>query len=603
MKRLSLLLLSFVMLFAAAQARKRTFRMADYGVTPGAENLSAQMQKALAGIKAQVQPGDCVTLRFKKGTYNFHPQGAAVRTYYISNHDQDNPKHVAIELTEWENLTLDGGGASFVCHGRMLPLALLHCKNTVLRNFSIDFAKPHITQVQVVANSPEGGITFRPAPWVDCGVDGGKFFAKGEGWQFNYGTGIAFNPETHHMVYRTSDLGIDLNGVQAQTDGTYLAPNWRDERLPEGTVVALRTYARPAPGIFLDSCTQTALRNVKVHYAEGMGLLAQLCTDVTLQKFSVCLRGKSDPRYFTTQADATHFSQCRGRISVAKGMFESMMDDAINVHGIYLKVKEIIDRRTLRCSYEHNQAWGFAWGQPGDTVSFVRAVCMDVKGDENVIESIKPADQPTNHGAKEFVIRFKNDVPREVCTDETYGVENLSATPEVIFRRCTVRNNRARGALFSSPRRTVCERNFFDHTSGTAVLLCGDCNGWFESGAVRDLVIRKNRFLNALTNQFQFTNAVISIYPEIPRINIQKGYFHGGKRDAILIEDNVFETFDKPLIYAHSVDGITVRRNTVKRNNDFPAYHPNNKEENYIRCRTVDSPGYEQAAPQRIDLQ
>ena len=89
MKRLSLLLLSFAILFAAAQARKRTFRMADYGVTPGAENLSAQMQKALAGIKAQVQLGDCVTLRFKKGTYNFHPQGAAVRTYYISNHDQD----------------------------------------------------------------------------------------------------------------------------------------------------------------------------------------------------------------------------------------------------------------------------------------------------------------------------------------------------------------------------------------------------------------------------------------------------------------------------------------------------------------------------------
>ena len=510
---------------------------------------------------------------------------------------------MAIDLTEWENLTLDGGGASFVCHGRMLPLALVHCKNTVLRNFSIDFATPPITQVQVVANSPEGGITFRPAPWVDCGVDGGKFFAKGEDWQFNYGTGIAFNPETHHMVYRTSDLGIDLNGVQAQTDGTYLAPNWRDERLPEGTVVALRTYARPAPGIFLDSCTQTALRNVKVHYAEGMGLLAQLCTDVTLQKFSVCLKGKSDLRYFTTQADATHCSQCRGRISVEKGMFESMMDDAINVHGIYLKVKEIIDRRTLRCSYEHNQAWGFGWGQPGDPVSFVRAVCMDVKGDENVIESIKPADQPTNHGAKEFVIRFKNDVPREVCTDETYGVENLSATPEVIFRRCTVRNNRARGALFSSPRRTVCERNLFDHTSGTAILLCGDCNGGVESGAVRDLVSRKNRFLNALTNQFQFTNAVISIYPEIPRINIQKGYFPGGKRDAILIEDNVFETFDKPLIYAHSVDGITVRRNTVKRNYDFPAYHPNNKEENYIRCRAVDSPGYEQAAPQRIDLQ
>ena len=173
MKRLFLRLLSFGRLFAAAQARKRTFRMADYGVTPGAENLSAQMQKALAGIKAQVQPGDCVTLRFKKGTYDFHPQGAAVRTYYISNHDQDNPKHVAIDLAEWENRTLDGGGASFVRHRRILPLSLVHCKNTVLRNFSMDFAQPHITHVQVVANSPESGIAFRPAPWTDCGVDGG----------------------------------------------------------------------------------------------------------------------------------------------------------------------------------------------------------------------------------------------------------------------------------------------------------------------------------------------------------------------------------------------------------------------------------------------
>ena len=163
-------------------------------------------------------------------------------------------------------------------------------------------------------------------------------------------------------------------------------------------MVALRTYARPAPGIFLDSCMQTTLRNVQVHYAEGMGLLAQLCTDITLQKFSVCLRGKSDPRYFTTQADATHFSQCRGRISVAKGIFESMMDDAINVHGIYLKVTERLDDHTLRCAYGHNQAWGFAWGDVGDEVCFLNSRTMDYVGAKNVITAIRPADTPTWSG-------------------------------------------------------------------------------------------------------------------------------------------------------------------------------------------------------------
>ena len=80
----------------------------------------------------------------------------------------------------------------------------------------------------------------------------------------------------------------------------------------------------------------------------------------------------------------------------------------------------------------------------------------------------------------------------------------------------TIRNNRARGTLFSTPRRTIVENNLFDHTSGTAILLCGDCNGWYETGACRDVIIRNNRFVNSLTNMFQFTEAVISIYPEIP---------------------------------------------------------------------------------------
>ena len=68
-------------------------------------------------------------------------------------------------------------------------------------------------------------------------------------------------------------------------------------------------------------------------------------------------------------------------------------------------------------------------------------------------------------------------------------------------------------------------RCVIDHTSGTAILLCGDCNGWYETGACRDVQIRRNRFVNALTNLFQFTNAVISIYPEIPDLANQQYFF------------------------------------------------------------------------------
>ena len=53
--------------------------------------------------------------------------------------------------------------------------------------------------------------------------------------------------------------------------------------------------------------------------------------------------------------------------------------------------------------------------------------------------------------------------------------------------------------------------------------------GRYETGACRDVTIRRNRFVNALTSLYQFTEAVISIYPEIHDLEGQKEYFHGGR--------------------------------------------------------------------------
>ena len=49
-----------------------------------------------------------------------------------------------------------------------------------------------------------------------------------------------------------------------------------------------------------------------------------------------------------------------------------MMDDAINVHGTYLKIKQRLDDHTVIARYMHPQAYGFEWGVNGDEVQFVR---------------------------------------------------------------------------------------------------------------------------------------------------------------------------------------------------------------------------------------
>lgn len=576
MKLLSVLSLSLVLSCTTLSAQK-VYEISAFGLKANSsKNASPVLQKALAKIKAEYKEGEKVILRFPEGRYEFHEKGAAVREYYISNHDQTNPKKVGIALEDMKNLTLDGQGSEFVFHGRMLPVSLLRSENCLLKNFSIDFENPHIAQVKIVENDPQDGIVFEPAPWVDYRIAKDSIFeAYGEGWTMRHSWGIAFDGDTKHLVYNTSDIGCPTKGASEVAPRRIHAPGWKDARLVPRTVVAMRGWGRPTPGIFLSHDVNTTIENVKVHYAEGMGLLAQLCENITLEKFGVCLKGDADPRYFTTQADATHFSGCKGKIVSCNGLYEGMMDDAINVHGTYLKVVKRVDDCTLVGRYMHGQSWGFEWGCPGDEVQFIRSNTMELVGKQNKIISIRPYDKEQTEGAREFLITFQEPVDQVINEQSGFGIENLTWTPEVLFSGNVIRNNRARGSLFSTPRKTIVENNLFDHTSGAAILLCGDCNGWFETGACRHVIIRKNRFVNALTNLFQFTNAVISIYPEIPDLKGQQQYFHGGPEGGIVIEDNEFETFDAPILYAKSVDGLVFRNNTIKLNTEYKPFHPN----------------------------
>lgn len=565
-------LLCLITLFTACTTGN-TYNLSAYGLSPdNAQNSSSLMAKALQEIAPSTAKSDSTLIILPKGRYDFYPEGASEREYYISNHDQDNPKLVGLAFENMKNVVFDGQGSELVFHGRMLPISLLNSENCTLKNFHIDFENPHISQVKVLENDTVcGSITYEVAPWVEYEVRDSAFVVKGEGWEHTPSWGIAFEEKTKRLVYTTSDIAVGTSGVTEVSPRVIRCDQWKNSKLTPGTVVVMRSYGRPTPGVFLSSSTNTVLENIQVHYAEGMGLLAQMSENITLDGFSICLRGDDDPRYFTAQADATHFSGCRGMIRSVGGLYEGMMDDAINVHGTYLKVQKRIDDKTLIGEYMHGQAYGFVWGYPGDVVQYVNSNTMELIGSENRIATIEAVDKPTPHGAKQFKISFEDALDPAISEASVCGIENLTWTPEVYFADNTIRNNRARGSLFSTPRPTVVERNLFDHTSGTAILLCGDCNGWFETGACRDVVIRDNKFVNALTNMFQFTNAVISIYPEIPDLQNQQKYFHSN----IVIENNTFDTFDAPILYAKSVDGLIFRNNTIKQNHDYPAFHWN----------------------------
>lgn len=112
----------------------------------------------------------------------------------------------------------------------MLPLSLLHSENCTLRDFSIDFANPHISQVKIVKNEREKGITFEAAPWVKYRISKEKGFESyGEGWTGRPQTGIAFEGQTKRLVYRTSDLSIDTREAEELSAEWFMRRNGKTD--------------------------------------------------------------------------------------------------------------------------------------------------------------------------------------------------------------------------------------------------------------------------------------------------------------------------------------------------------------------------------------
>lgn len=572
--RIFLLGLSVLFYINSCVDSDNTTSIVDYGIDPDTrEDVSVAVQRLINDLQNRTDTGR-IDVIFPKGTYHFYEDNSFVREYYISNHDQDNPKKVGLAIENLKNITIDGKGSTFIFHGRMIPISILYSENVSLKNISIDFEVPALRQLNVLDVRKESEeIIAEIYPSENYRIDDGKLIILGETYELTPHSAMSFN-EDKSLTYLRSDLSFNPVSVSELSPNILSIKGWDQysETTP-GERFVLRSYYRPTPGIFISESKNTDIENVTVHYAEGMGLLAQMSENINLNGFNVSLKGEDDPRYFTTQADATHFSACKGVIISKNGLYENMADDAINVHGTYLKLLKKVDDYTVQARYMHNQAWGFKWGTPGDSVQFVESNKMElVDGDINKIESINAVDKPTEFGAKVFEITFTEPIPEGVTEEGSFGIENLTWTPAVIFSDNIVRNNRARGTLFSTPKRVVCESNLFDHTHGTAILLCGDSNGWFETGACKEVIIRDNKFVNALTANYQFTNAVISVYPEIPNLEDQNKFFHSG----IVIEDNTFEMFDRPIVYAKSTDGLIFRNNIILYNNDFEPFHWNN---------------------------
>ena len=115
-----------------------TLRMRDFGALPDSgEDASEALRKAVATIGKREIP---TVLCFESGRYDFHaPEG------------QDDRVNIVARLRGIRDLIIDGGGAEFIAHGRLMLFLAEECERLTIRNFSLDWERPYITQASIVA--------------------------------------------------------------------------------------------------------------------------------------------------------------------------------------------------------------------------------------------------------------------------------------------------------------------------------------------------------------------------------------------------------------------------------------------------------------------
>lgn len=536
-----------------------TIKITDFGYVVNSKiDAVPFVQKAIEACRQKKNP----VLIFPKGRYDFFPEHSAKKMYYESNTDVIPIRNCPIFIQGIKNLTVDFMGSDLVFHGKLQPITIDSSKNITIKNVSIDWDVPMTAQAQIttVAGNYIEIVINEESPYK---IVNNKIIFIGEGWQSELNDIMEFDKQTKFVAQGCGDgcLGNDFYDYKAtELSKRLIRINYRVLRKPSaGNYLVLRHSARDHAGTFIVNSKNVSIQNLNMYQNAGLGILSQYAENLSFTNVH-CVPSPQKNRVFAGHDDGLHFSNCKGQITVENCRFVGLMDDPINVHGTSVLITKKVNSKTLLCKFIHDQSYGFVWARPGEKIGFIENEAMNTAG-TGVVESFAAIN------AREFEITFKNSLPQSVATGD--ALENLTWSPNVVIRNNFFGSCRARGILVTTPGKVIIDSNIFE-SSGSAILIAGDANYWYESGAVKDVLISNNTFNDAnLTSMFQFCEAIISIYPEIPKPDSSKPFHRN-----IRIVNNTFNPYDYPVLYAKSVEGLTFSGNTINRSKKIAPWHP-----------------------------
>lgn len=510
-------------------------------------------------------PAGNVTLEFQQGRYDFYPETASEEYLRVSNND-NGLKRIVFNLKGMENVSVKGNGSEFIFHGAEIPFSVKDCHNVSLSDFSIDYEDHFTLEGEVIANNPnKKSFTLRLLPDQKYTITDNEFHFCGYNWESALGENIVFNKNTRSPYYCTSAYEHwtkhKFHAVELEPGVVEFSNLFSREVPPVGSIwvdKGRHSLNRYCPALALTDSKGIDIRNVHVYHSGAMALIAQCCENINIDGYSTAQK-EGSPRMITASADATHFVDCKGSIKMENCHFESMLDDATNVHQTYMLVKRLLGEKRFAASFGHFQQEGNRFADAGDVLRFVDKTSLRPIGTARLASV-----ERVNDNWYEFQVETK--LP-EIENPDNIAVENISrGTSCVVIRNCTVRYNRARSLLLSTPGDVLVEDcDFASMMAGIRV--CGDANYWFEAGETKNVIVRGNHFQD-LGIGGHSPQAVLQIDPIIPKEARTNDYYY---HQNIVFEDNIVDTFDCQIIYAIGVKSLAIKDNVF---NDSRSYEP-----------------------------
>lgn len=433
------------------------------------------------------------TIRFLPGLHEFSAEGAVRCATFVSNSctTPQTPMPVAILVADCEHLQIlgaeDGPQSTLLMGGRMTHFINDRSRSISYRHLVFDLKRPTVSEFRVVASGGQ---------WADIRIARASSHELKDNrivWTGDIGGGQGLLQQAvpgEGRAWRTKASNNPLtraSRIESLNENHYRLHFDSTPPPQAGHHFQWRHVERDVVGAHNTRCHDLRFSDCTFHAFAGMGIISQFTDTIHLERVHV-VPPPDTLRTCPAWADVFHFSGCRGQITVKDSVVSGTQDDMVNVHGTYLRIIEQRGENRLLLRFMHPQTHGFAAFQAGDEIAVIDHKTLRELPD-NPRRKVRAIERASD---QDWLLTLDGPAPRFRDNDV---IDNLSWHPDVTVSGCRVDMNSCRGLLLSSRGRIVVEHNTFHRCRMAAILMSSDAGKWFESGPVRDVVIRQNTFV------------------------------------------------------------------------------------------------------------